>query len=350
MPDIRNRDTIAFPNNSLNLIRLLAAVSVMYFHATHHMGIERIPVLSYFLSYFYAVPFFFMLSGYLTWHSLRRAPGFWAYFKKRCVRIFPAVWASILLGIVLLLMIYQQKIQWLWTAVFFAAQALLLPFFLPDSLRGYGSGTPNGSLWTLGHQMQFYIFVFFAYPCLHHEKKRKWLILLAGSVLIAMLLPTVKQNVPEFIGKVYETVAVNYLWLFVIGAFVSEYKDILLKIFVKYWWLFAVLSIAVMLSGFDFKVGSYGFLRSVTLFPAALGFAYRFPGLRLKTDISFGIYLYHMVIVNAMIELGFTGERRYLVIVIFISCVLALLSEKGMAYLNQVLKRQNMDCCEKVEA
>lgn len=32
---------------------------------------------------------------------------------------------------------------------------------------------------------------------------------------------------------------------------------------------------------------------------------------RLPFDISYGIYLYHMIIVNALVELGMIGEMRY---------------------------------------
>lgn len=33
---------------------------------------------------------------------------------------------------------------------------------------------------------------------------------------------------------------------------------------------------------------------------------------RLPFDVSYGIYLYHMIIVNALVELGRIGEMRYL--------------------------------------
>lgn len=335
-------EKIDFQNNSLSLIRLLAAFSVMYFHTTSHMRIERIPVLNYVLGYFQAVPFFFMLTGYLMWHSLRRPVNFGPFLRKRCCRIFPQVWISILLNILLIALIYDQKIQWCWSAMFFAMQALLLPFFLPSGLRGYGCGSPNGSLWTLGHQMQFYILAYIVYPVLHGSKKLVWFALLVGSVLVGMLLPVVKQIMPEFVGKVYGTLVINYLWLFLIGAIVSEYADCLLRSFAMHWWFFFALSVTSMLCGVDFKVGAYPFLRSVTLFAAMLGFAYRFPKLHLKTDLSFGIYLFHMVIVNAMIELGYTGKMQYLILVVFLSIALAFLSEKSQSHIQRKLAEKSI--------
>lgn len=34
--------------------------------------------------------------------------------------------------------------------------------------------------------------------------------------------------------------------------------------------------------------------------------------MRLPFDISYGIYLYHMIMVNVLVELGRIGEMRYL--------------------------------------
>ena len=35
--------------------------------------------------------------------------------------------------------------------------------------------------------------------------------------------------------------------------------------------------------------------------------------MRLPFDISYGIYLYHMIIINMFVELGMVGEMKYLV-------------------------------------
>lgn len=70
----------------------------------------------------------------------------------------------------------------------------------------------------------------------------------------------------------------------------------------------------------------FGLLSSYTLIIAVLGVAYRFPRISVKKDISYGIYIYHMTVINAMIELGYTGTPGYLLIAMAISCLLAFVS------------------------
>jgi peptidoglycan/LPS O-acetylase OafA/YrhL len=50
--------------NSLNTVRLLGAVQVLYGHTLAHLRIDSIPVVGYFISFFYGVPIFFTMSGF----------------------------------------------------------------------------------------------------------------------------------------------------------------------------------------------------------------------------------------------------------------------------------------------
>jgi hypothetical protein len=64
----------------------------------------------------------------------------------------------------------------------------------------------------------------------------------------------------------------------------------------------------------------------VFLVIGVIGFSYEYPKLNIKKDISYGIYLYHMTVVNVMITYGIIGKVADIGIVIAISCVLAWLS------------------------
>lgn len=50
--------------------------------------------------------------------------------------------------------------------------------------------------------------------------------------------------------------------------------------------------------------------------------------LNIKTDISYGLYIYHMTVVNILIMLGMTGKIEYMLLAIVISAALALISTK----------------------
>jgi peptidoglycan/LPS O-acetylase OafA/YrhL len=43
-------------------------------------------------------------------------------------------------------------------------------------------------------------------------------------------------------------------------------------------------------------------------------------------DISYGMYIYHMLVINSLVALGYTGEIKYLFAAIFLTTVLSLMS------------------------
>lgn len=69
-------------------------------------------VLDKIVSFFYGVPVFFMMSGYLIWMSVGRSARFSQYCKKRFWRIFPELWVAVLIEILVLLALFQGDIQW----------------------------------------------------------------------------------------------------------------------------------------------------------------------------------------------------------------------------------------------
>jgi Predicted acyltransferases len=105
------------------------------------------------------VPLFFFISSYLINFSVRRSKDTKDYFKKRFWRIYPELWTGITVEIFTILIFYKAKINWLGLGIFAVTQGTVLQFWTPGFLRGYGCGTPNGSLWTICVTVQFYIIV-----------------------------------------------------------------------------------------------------------------------------------------------------------------------------------------------
>lgn len=97
--------------------------------------------------------------------------------------------------------------------------------------------------------------------------------------------------------------------MFLVAAFMAEFKDNVLPFFKNYWWLFiSMVLIRRIWLHWDITA-MYSVFDTVLLFCGILGFSYMFPKLNLKTDISYGVYIYHMTVVNALIALGFTGAN-----------------------------------------
>lgn len=135
-------------NNCINTIRLIAALQVAYGHITYHMGVTMPQWVEIIFGYFQGVPIFFLLSGFLIWDSVERSSNYPDYLKKRFWRIYPELWLGIFVEIVAIIILYGiPNIKQF--VLFTVSQSTILQFWTPDSLRGYGCGSPNGALWTI---------------------------------------------------------------------------------------------------------------------------------------------------------------------------------------------------------
>ena len=99
----------------------------------------------------------------------------------------------------------------------------------------------------------------------------------------------------------------------------------LIPIAKEYWWLFTAATYLFIFIDVDIQASYPVFMHIFQIF-AVMGIAYSFPKLEIKTDISYGLYIYHMTVVNVMVSFGLLGRIEYLFIALIISCVLAYLS------------------------
>lgn len=336
-------ETIDFKNNSLNTFRLLAAIEVLYGHTLEHLGLADIPIFGDFIRSFAGVPVFFTLSGFLIWQSIGRSHSFGDYAKKRFWRIFPELWVAVAVEIVVLLLLYHQPIDWPKLGLFAVGQATLFQFWTPDFLRGYGCGTPNGALWTITVLIQFYFLAYFFYKQLKNKRLYVWVGVIVISIIIAWLTPVIKNALPLYISKLYSVSIIPYLWMFLIAAFAAEYKEKVLPFLKKYWWIFiALLLFKRFVLHWDVVLALYTCFGTLLLFCGLVGFAYAFPRLNIKTDISYGVYIYHMTVVNALIALGFVGQSWTLWVVMGVTCLLAWLSTVTIGKLSMKQKQQKI--------
>ena len=265
------------------------------------------------------------MSGFLIWWSIGRSTSFQQYLKKRFWRIYPELWLAVLIELIVLLVLYREPINWKQFFLFSITQSTIFQFWTPDCLRGYGCGCPNGSLWTICVLVQFYFFAYFIYKALHGRKNYIWVLSISLSIAIGCLTPLVYSFLPEIGGKLYSQTLFPYLWMFIIPSYVAEKKENLLPYLKKYWFIFVVFTIALKYSQLDIKAGYY-LLHTCTLFFGLVGASYIFPHFNIKTDISYGVYIYHMTIVNALIELNYTNNYLYLIFVAISTLVLAWIS------------------------
>lgn len=321
--------------NCLNLIRLLAAIQVFLGHASGHLKTSLPDLLVKPFSIIQGVPVFFLISGFLIWNSLNRNSGFKQFAKKRVLRLYPELWGGVLLSVITILALYREPIHWNQFVLWVGTQSTVFQFWTPDFLRGYGCGTPNGSLWTIGVMVQAYIVIWFLHKLLHKGSKRKWILSMGLCIVFNIFIPFLSIYIPEIIGKLIRQTFIPYIWIFILGAMICENFDGWKVYLIKYWWIFLSISAVATFTGLD--MGTYGTIKVFFLALAVIGFAYRFPVLNIKKDISYGFYIYHMVVINVMIEIGLTESIGFILIAFILSVVLALISyhTTGVLYRKQ---------------
>ncbi len=313
-------------NNCLNFIRIVAAFQVMLGHMIEHLELpinNNILYLTYFLR---GVPIFFVISGCLMWFSIGRSISYKEYLKKRFWRIYPELWVAVIVEICVLILLYHD-----WNVksllLFSFGQGTIFQFWTPGSLRRYGVGTPNGTLWTIGLMIQFYIIDWFFYKLMKNRKVNIWIMGFALSFLISGVGNYIFHNFirNEIIGKLYSVTFIGYFWLFYFGMFLAEFKDRLLPFLQKYWYALLAIAFVFFLTGWDFFFGYYLFW-SLFMTAGLIGFAYRFTQLSISPDISYGIFLYHMTVVNVFVNFKWMGRWLYVLPVVLISIMLAYVS------------------------
>ena len=210
--------------------------------------------------------------------------------------------------------------------LFAITQATFLQFWTPDSLRGWGNGTPNGALWTITVFVQFYIVSWLLHKLLKGRKPIIWITSICMAVVVSMVLQMAAEAyMPEVIVKLYDQTVIRYLWMFLLGMFVAEYFETFIGFLMKFWYVFIFISTALGFGGVDLKAG-YGVFGSVCLFLGVIGIAYRFPQLNIKKDISYGMYIYHGLVINTMICFGLVGNIGYGIVCFGISVLIGLFS------------------------
>ncbi len=313
-------------HNCLNFIRIFAALQVAFKHLVTHLGIPAPVWLMNVIGFFGGVPIFFAISGLLIWFSIERTENYKFYIKKRFLRIYPELWVGVLIEIATILIFYRE---WkpLSLLAFTFTQGTFLQFWTPDSLQSYGCGAPNGALWTIGITIQFYFVVWFFFKLMHKKKVIHWIIGFLSSIFVSWaggVILTLIGN--EILLKLFSQTVFRYFWIFFIGCFIAEFYDRMIPIISRFWFVFLAIGAIPCFSGFGIWLGNYDLLWALPLCVGIIGFAFKFPKIKLKTDISYGLFIYHMIITNVFISLGFVGDWRYLVGVMILSCLIAYVS------------------------
>lgn len=269
--------------NALNFVRLLLAVSVIVWHAFPLSGndIDSLPLRQFVGEI--GVDGFFAISGYLIVASWMRDPHAGRYLRARALRIFPAFWACLLVTAFVLAPLVAGVMGGE-NLTYVAFNAALRIF--QEDIAGTPLGVPyegvwNGSMWTLWWEFLCYLAVLGL--GLLGLLRRSWVLPAVFVILVALTALTTFGHVENW----YALQAARFGLMFTAGALVYQFRH---RIPVTLW--LAVASAVVLVAALFLP--NYRLLAALPLAYLVLvtGALIKTPRLRLRNDISYGVYIY----------------------------------------------------------
>jgi peptidoglycan/LPS O-acetylase OafA/YrhL len=365
-PNIVFKPEVTFPQkNNFDLLRLLAALQILIFHGYEHFKLEGQNLFIDFIVqrliiYFPGVPIFFAISGFLIFSSFNMRKDLKVYFKNRFLRLFPGLWVSFLITFIILFYFKFLTFRNLFTLEIMSwvvGQISFFQFFTPIGLKGYGLGNPNGSLWTIVVEIQYYVLV----PIIHILFKLNRLrhniflgFLIFVSLLSNMFLSDFVGS-SNIVGKIIGVTILPYLFYFLLGAIAYlnysrlsrfiENRVFLSSIFYFLYYIFGSIIAKQYYPGYFVNI--FGFINSLflTWFVFALAFSKRDVSHRIlkEYDLSYGLYLYHGIVLNFLIHLNYPSNFSTMIIYLLLSIALAFFSWKWVEYPALKFKKRRID-------
>ncbi|MEI9995222.1 MAG: acyltransferase [Rhizomicrobium sp.] len=311
---------LALLPNNFDLLRLAAAAQVLIVHLWDQFFSTE-PLFIHLLRQAPGVPVFFFISGFLISASWERNPDPSAFARNRLLRLAPAYLAVTLFTLACILAFAHlplardggRLVLWL------GAQLVLLCDWNPRFLRHYGDGVANGSLWTIPIEVAFYI----ATPILY------WLMRRSGRAATVLGTAIVLSFAVDYLDhrilgnglpfKLLSLTPLPWFGMFCCGIAARRNLTVLMPLLRGRVWLWAALCLVLMVLCLRWRIppilmsGSrfVGLANFAVLAMLTLSAAYTRPWLATRllrrNDISYGLYLVHLPVGNALLANGFVG-------------------------------------------
>ena len=300
-------DYAAGRDNNIQLLRLLAATAVVFFHCyalTNHWTDEPLWKLAPELNFgALGVKMFFVISGFLVTQSWLARLRIDTFILARALRIYPALIAATLWTIALAAL--STRMSWLafignpqtgdylWHTAF--------GIDVRDRLPGAFAANPlpysvNGSLWTLPLELRLYVGLAIAGIAGLLTRRAIWLVAVAALVAIAWVRP---DWLAWALDGPASPIVAEVALLFALGS-------------LAYVWRSAIpLSLIGALGAVALVAWNPGGLPRTTLFDPLLAYALlvcayhpwiRWAGFNRVGDYSYGVYVYSFPIQQTVVQ------------------------------------------------
>lgn len=326
MGDLKKQIRYDFANNCFDLLRLFSAFQVMTMHIFRHVRLQETPDS---FKWWNGVVILFCISGFLVPASMERSASTWEFLKKRVIRIIPSLWICIIVGVLAAALFCgftfdKTLVTWFTGQLFFIRD---LP--QPDFISAFGVGNFQGSLWTMIFTVQFYIITAIIYRFMKNRRLWVWILVFVISVILNLITPYVQATISETGRVIVAHTCFPYFYIYFAGWFMYRYRDKIVPVLTHTKLLCAVLLVARALycQKYGVRIGEYhDIIISLLLCMLTIGVGYSLGKIRFKLDLSYGLYLYHMVAVDIFVQLGFVGEMKDVIAVYAVSLLLAIAS------------------------
>lgn len=324
---------IKFSSNSLDLIRFFAALDVAIKHGMVHLEVglawER------WFGLFPGVPIFFLISGFLIYRSYENSGSLRRFAENRFLRLYPGLWACFVVSLGLVFATGYLQWQVLGDPSFLTwagAQLSFAQFYNWEGMRAFGSGVLNGSLWTISVELQFYALTPVAWLLLRGRPRAMLAAIAAFLIFNVVYLAFV--DLSTTVGKLVMVTFVPWFYMFLLGAWVSTTPGVLDRLMaIKWRWLLLAYAVGMGVSvalGLPYLGNDVSPLVFLPLGALVLKAAFAWPHvadrLLRPNDISYGLYIYHMPVINVLMWFGLIGSTTWLVVGVVAAVVLAILS------------------------
>ncbi|MDO7172727.1 acyltransferase family protein [Mariniflexile sp. AS56] len=337
-------------NNNFDFLRFLFAVFVVISHAYPLSGVDEGSQWVYQVSNGQIVwaqlglSGFFVISGYFIFQSLQRSKSVLSYFKKRFLRLFPALFFVLLLTVLLTPFVYHGNVSYFYNTEVYT--------YLPRNivLYGFQSGIKgvfdsnfyhaiNGSLWTIRYEFSLYIAIGFLYIFRKNIKVVRLLL----SLVFIILFVTYNFFIDRFAGSSILGMQgyhiLNLGTFFICGSLFASFS--FEKIISKF---HLIIAIAVFILAIYFNF--FNAIKHIP-FPVivlligfnALPFFSTFGKIG---DMSYGIYIYSFPVQQTLVYFFKLNTYQLMIYSLLISIICGFLSwhlieKKALVYKNKKL-------------
>lgn len=306
--------------NNFTLLRLLLALMVVLGHFKLLSG-TAYPSFPFNLADA-AVDCFFVVSGFLIAGSYERCHGLWSFYVRRAFRLYPMYLCVVLIqAAIMMALLPDGPFSALQSTARYLVTNAIMANFLQYDIGGVLSGLTNPginpSLWTLKIEIGFYLIV----PLIYVATRR-----LGWWVLLSIFVASVAYNVlalhlgdPRMAKQLP-----GQLQFFVVGVGLYLYGQ-RLRVAA---WVSAAIAVAFLVT-WTLVVPIPPGIRPLVVGAFVFSFALCTPVVRLKSDLSYSVYLLHGPILQTLILLGlFRDTLPFLSGIVCAVLVLAFITER----------------------